>query len=98
MISDEIDLEQLSEWARQGRPYQLIDVREESERDVYHIGGDWIPFGEVLQRIGEIARDRPVVLYCRKGIRSRIAIQRLRMKVPYLVLWNLKEGIGDGTE
>jgi rhodanese-related sulfurtransferase len=96
MMADEIDLKQLAEWARQGRPYQLIDVREASEREIYHIGGDWIPFGEVLQRTDEIARDKPVVLYCRKGIRSRIAIQRLRIKLPELGLWNLKDGIGDG--
>jgi adenylyltransferase/sulfurtransferase len=96
MMKDELDLAQLKEWSRQGLAFQLIDVREASEREIHHIGGDWIPFGEVMQRTDEIARDKPVVLYCRKGIRSRIAIQRLRIKFPDLGLWNLKDGIGDG--
>jgi rhodanese-related sulfurtransferase len=33
--------------------------------------------GELPQRIQELPKDKDVVLYCEKGIRSVIAIQRL---------------------
>jgi rhodanese-related sulfurtransferase len=33
--------------------------------------------GEIPSRLSEIPRDKEVVLYCEKGIRSVIAIQRL---------------------
>jgi rhodanese-related sulfurtransferase len=35
------------------------------------------------------------VMYCRKGIRSHIAIQRLQNKIPFENLVNLVGGIDD---
>lgn len=55
----------------------LVDVRETWEREAYNIGGMHIPMGELLTRKDEIPKDKEVVLYCEKGIRSVIAIQRL---------------------
>lgn len=55
----------------------LVDVREAWEREAYNIGGMHIPMGELLTRKDEIPKDKEVILYCEKGIRSVIAIQRL---------------------
>ena len=55
----------------------LIDVREDYERTAYNIGGIHIPIGELIARMNEIPKDKELVLYCEKGIRSVIAIQRL---------------------
>ncbi len=72
--------------------FQLIDVREVDEHDEFNIGGDLIPLNEIAQQAGNVATDKPVIIYCRKGIRSQIAIQRLQEKFPFTNLFNLIGG------
>ena len=72
--------------------FQLIDVREVEEHVAFNIGGTLIPLGEITQHITAIAIDKPVIIYCRKGIRSQIAIQRLQEKFPFTNLINLIGG------
>jgi rhodanese-related sulfurtransferase len=69
--------EELKEWIRDEKPFTLIDVRELWEHEMFNIGGIHIPMGELSSRKKEIDGDMPVVIYCEKGIRSVIAIQRL---------------------
>lgn len=71
---------------------QLIDVRELYEHEEFNIGGKSIPLNEIIQHIEEIEKEKPVVLYCRKGIRSQVAIQRLQQKFPFTNLYNLIGG------
>ena len=71
---------------------QLIDVRESEEHDEFNIGGELIPLGEIVQQLQKIATGKPVIIYCRKGIRSQIAIQRLQEKFPFTNLVNLIGG------
>lgn len=68
---------QLKERAAANNDFVLIDVREAWEHEAFNIGGLLIPMGEIASRLQEIPRERDVVLYCEKGIRSVIAIQRL---------------------
>ncbi|HEY9176857.1 MAG TPA: rhodanese-like domain-containing protein [Flavipsychrobacter sp.] len=70
----------------------LIDVREEWEHATYNIGGVNIPLGELMARRDEIAKDETLVVYCEKGIRSAIAIQRLEA-LGYNNLMNLEGGM-----
>jgi rhodanese-related sulfurtransferase len=72
--------------------FQLIDVREPDEHEEFNIGGTLIPLGEITQQYEKIATDKPVIIYCRKGIRSQIAIQRLQEKFPFTNLINLIGG------
>lgn len=72
--------------------YQLLDVREPDEHSAFNIGGQLIPLNEIVRHIDEIATDKPVIFYCRKGIRSQIAIQRLQEKFPFTNLINLIGG------
>lgn len=53
----------------------LLDVREPAERTIVTIpGADLpIPLGELPTRVGEVPADRPVVVYCRSGVRSATA-------------------------
>lgn len=53
----------------------LLDVREPAERTIVTIpGADLpIPLGELAARVGEVPADRPVVVYCRSGVRSATA-------------------------
>ncbi len=68
---------QLKEWMEQNHDFVLVDVREDFEREMFNIGGLHVPMSELAARHREIPADKEVVLYCEKGIRSVIAIQRL---------------------
>jgi rhodanese-related sulfurtransferase len=72
--------------------FQLIDVREPYEHEEFNISGQLIPLNEITHHIDEIATNKPVIIYCRKGIRSQIAIQRLQEKFPFTNLVNLIGG------
>jgi rhodanese-related sulfurtransferase len=57
---------------------QLVDVRAGHEWDTGRIGGaTHLPLPELADRVGELERDRPVVLYCRGGNRSTMAAEAL---------------------
>ena len=60
-------------------PPVLIDVRQPHEYRKGHIAGVIsMPLTEVSQRLHELPRDRPVILICRTGRRSRAAARLLR--------------------
>jgi rhodanese-related sulfurtransferase len=71
----------------------LLDVREHYEHENYNIGGELIPLGDLISRVADIPKNKPVVVYCKKGIRSQIAIQRLEEKFGFANLVNLKGGM-----
>ena len=49
----------------------LIDVRSPDEHETANIpGSTLIPLGAVRARIGEVPRDRRVVLYCKSSLRA----------------------------
>ncbi|MGN6256835.1 MAG: rhodanese-like domain-containing protein [Solirubrobacterales bacterium] len=57
---------------------QLVDVRADHEWEAGHIAGaKHVPLPELPQHIGEIEKDRPVVVYCRGGNRSSMAAAAL---------------------
>jgi rhodanese-related sulfurtransferase len=58
---------------------QVIDVREVHERDAGHIAGTrHIELVRLTAEAASIARERPVVFYCRVGARSDMAAQAFR--------------------
>jgi len=73
--------------------FTLIDVREPFERDIATIGGVSIPLAEVINRAGEIPKDKPVVIYCRSGGRSGRACAELEQRFQFKNLINLAGGI-----
>ncbi len=72
--------------------FQLIDVREDFEHKDFNIGGTLMPLHEITQHSEQINTNKPVIIYCRKGIRSQIAIQRLQEKFHFTNLFNLIGG------
>jgi hydroxyacylglutathione hydrolase len=57
----------------------VLDVRERSEWDTGHIpGAEHVPLGHLVERLGELARDRPLVVHCQSGGRSSVAASLLR--------------------
>lgn len=89
----EITVQQLLQWQQEQRDFVLLDVREEHERAAGHLGGDWVPMAEVIRHHETISKEKPVVVYCRKGVRSAIVIQRLEDKYGYTNLFNLHGGM-----
>jgi adenylyltransferase/sulfurtransferase len=76
-----------------GTPPHLIDVREEHEHEAGNLGGELVPMGELLAHAPKIPRDRPVVLYCRTGARSGVAVRQLESRFGFDNLYNLRGGI-----
>jgi len=58
--------------------YTLLDVRQAWEYREFHLPGALhIPLSELLDRLGELDRDKPVITYCLAGGRSAAAASLL---------------------
>lgn len=88
-----IDPIALQEKIKKGEDIILIDVREPWEHEIFDIGGLLIPMNTVFEKIDKIPLDKPVVIYCQKGIRSALVIQRLHQRFHYHNLINLTGGM-----
>jgi adenylyltransferase/sulfurtransferase len=72
---------------------QLFDVREVWEWITTRIpGATLIPMGEVVQRMQEIPKDRPVIIHCATGQRSAKVTDALR-QAGYERVYNMAGGI-----
>lgn len=66
-----IGVKGLKERLDKGENVLIVDVREAHERDISTINGSiHIPKAQVLNRLEEIPKDRPVIVQCRTGSRS----------------------------
>ena len=74
--------------------YNLLDVRRIDEREQNNIGGVHIPLHELSIRIEDVPLDKPLVVYCKAGIRSKMAIDILKDAKLNIELINLDKGIG----
>lgn len=91
---ENITAQELQSWIKNGKEFTLVDVREIQEHEEFNIGGILIPLNELTRRFTEIPFDKPIVFYCRKGIRSVIALQKIADKLPNgLLLYNLSGGV-----
>ncbi len=89
----EITVQELKSLFDDKNDFQLIDVREQFERDIANIGGALIPLGKIDFHLGEIEKDKQVVIYCRSGRRSAEAVKLLEEATGHAKLYNLKGGI-----
>ena len=76
-----------------GDDFQLIDVREDNEREFTNIGGEHIPMGKIMNNIDKLSRDKEVIIYCRSGGRSGQVISFLEANHGFTNLINLKGGV-----
>ena len=76
------------------RGVTLVDVRNDGEwTGVGHIDGAiHVPLGHLVDRLGEIPRERPVVVQCQGGSRSAIGASLLRAR-GYQTVINFSPGI-----
>ena len=61
-----------------GEDLFILDVREPFEYQIANIGGVLIPQNDVAQRIGELDRDREIVVQCKSGGRSQRIAEYLK--------------------
>ena len=91
----------LKEKMASGDDFLLLDVRTLAENAAQAIEGSYlIPIHELPARIGELPRERDIVVYCRIGNRSAYAcmyLARLGYRVKNLDggirVWNMRENI-----
>jgi rhodanese-related sulfurtransferase len=83
---------ELAAWRKDGKPHQLVDIRELYEVETCTIGGAHIPMGEILQRLDELRRDVPVVIHCKSGRRSEAVVTHLQ-SLGFQNVYSLREGI-----
>ena len=75
----------------------ILDVREPYEYQIANIGGKLIPQNDVPQRLGEIDRNREIVVQCLSGGRSQRIAEYLK-QAGYAKVSNLAGGIRAWSE
>jgi rhodanese-related sulfurtransferase len=59
--------------------YQLLDVRQPQEYEQHHLpGAILMPIKEIGSRIEELNKEKPTLIYCHSGMRSKAAAQLLQ--------------------
>jgi rhodanese-related sulfurtransferase len=59
----------------------LIDVRTPHEHEEKHVAGSIsVPLNHLIERVGQLPTDRPIVLHCAGGYRSSIAASILQAR------------------
>lgn len=93
-VMQEITATELKKRLDAGEDLMVIDVREPHELAVCSLPGAWsIPLAQVVARANEIDENREVVMMCKAGGRSAMAIANLRHAGYKGKLLNLKGGI-----
>jgi len=73
--------------------FQLIDVREKEEYELFNIGGIHAPLSELVKYIDQFDRNKKVIVHCQSGIRSQRAIELLQKDFGFSNLLNLEGGL-----
>lgn len=89
----EVTAPELKRMLDDGETFELFDVREPYEVETASIGGHSLPMSQLVDRIGEIPKDIPVVIHCRSGSRSCAVIDALSTRYGFTNLINMKGGI-----
>ncbi|HEV8185321.1 MAG TPA: molybdopterin-synthase adenylyltransferase MoeB [Chthoniobacterales bacterium] len=88
-----MDVRELEHKRVAGENLTLLDVREPFEDEIARIDGRMlIPLGELSDRLREIPRSAPVVVYCHTGVRSAHAAELLQ-QAGIEQVYNLTGGI-----
>jgi molybdopterin/thiamine biosynthesis adenylyltransferase/rhodanese-related sulfurtransferase len=73
--------------------YELIDVRNDDEREQFNIGGRHIPLLRLKENTITISQNKPTVFYCASGKRSAEAVKQIKNKYPDANVFSLEGGI-----
>lgn len=73
--------------------YVLVDVRSQTERENFNIGGEHVPLEELSGNPPFLATDKPVILYCASGKRSGEGVKMLKKIYPDKEIYSLDGGM-----
>ena len=92
---DELTVEELKSKIENSEPFTLLDVREPHEYYMSDLDGTTrIPMDELRGRLKELKKDKEIIVMCRSGNRSGIAVKML-LDNGYKKALNLKGGINE---
>lgn len=89
------DVEEISfqDYLKQAFNFNLLDVRTESERsESSPVNSTHIPLSELTDRFQELPTDKNLLVFCKSGVRSKLAIEILKKHGFVKPLVNLKGG------
>jgi phage shock protein E len=73
-----ISVEEVYEIIKNNQDYIILDVRTKEEFNEGHLeDAILIPVSELESRLDELPKDKPIIVYCRSGVRSRNAANML---------------------
>lgn len=76
---EEMTVDELGRWRKEGKDHVLIDVRTAEEAAICAIeGARLIPIATLEASLDRIPKDRPVVIHCKSGARSARAVGQLK--------------------
>lgn len=73
----EISTKELQQLKEKSTDFILLDVREPSEYEICSIGGKLVPLNTLQSRLNELDKNKPIVVHCKLGGRSRKACEIL---------------------
>ena len=77
--SSEITVHKLSEIRLEGKNVQIIDVRDDTERDHAHVKGTiHIKLTEIAERHTELDKTKNIFVMCHVGTRSQTVVKWLK--------------------
>lgn len=92
-----MSIDEVKQFMREKEPdeYNLIDVRQPREYELEHIpGAKLIPVGQIDSRAHEISQEKPTIVYCASGSRSRAAASVLKEQ-GFENAYNIEGGINE---
>ena len=90
--------EEFSLLLEEGEEWQLLDVRESWEIEISRLPNSiFIPMNEVLSRVNELDKEKPVAIICRSGVRSAIIAETLSL-YPFTEIANIEGGINEWSK
>jgi len=97
-MEEDIQPEELKARLDRGEDIVLLDVREPHERRICRLPGDeFIPLGDLPERVSELDSSREIVAYCKVGARSALAVGFLK-RIGFRRIRNLSGGINAWSE
>ncbi len=91
--NSEINVHQLYELREEDKKIQILDVREDTERDHAHIKKSiHIKLNEITRRLTELDKNRNIFVMCHTGTRSHTVVKWLKSQ-GYLHSVNVLGGI-----
>jgi adenylyltransferase/sulfurtransferase len=97
-MTNDVSVEWVDRIMKEGQDFCFLDVRRPDEYALCHIKGTkLVPMNELPQRLGEIPKDKLVVVHCHHGGRSKRAVAFLESQ-GYTQAKNLAGGIDRWSE